>query len=559
MIHNIIDSISVIDFNILLFLGIIILLGSLGGRLFQKIKFPQVVGYIIIGILIGQTGIHIITKDLIGTMHPVNTFALGIIGFMIGSELKVSVIRKYGKQFSIILLFESLSAFLVVSALVTAIAFLILRDFKTAISIGLLLGAISSATAPAATTDVLWENKTKGPLTTIVFGLVAMDDGVALLLFAVASSIASVLLGNGGTNIGGSIFSLVYEIFGALILGSVTGFALSKLIKGFVDEDRILVYSLSSLLLLIGLSQVLNLNVILATMTVGFFMSNFAPRKSIDTFKLIQKFSPPIYILFFVLVGAELNISNLSLLAAALAGTYLFGRIGGKYIGARLGAKLSRAPKTVRKFLGMCLLSQAGVAIGLAILAEKDFAGNIGDLIVIIITTTTFIVQLIGPILVKIAAVKSGEAGLNRTEEDLLQSSSAEDLMHKGLSSIKVDTKIKNILKEYSENDEDCYPVLDDENHVHGIITIDNVKALITVNALDDVLLAHDIMEPVVRSCKKDTPAITVKEELKKYNIPGLPVLDENDKYAGMIESRSVEKYLSHKIWEMDQKAASME
>ncbi|MBN2439951.1 MAG: cation:proton antiporter [Spirochaetales bacterium] len=557
--NTIINRIPIIDFNILLFLGAILFLGSIGGRLFQKIKFPQVVGYIVIGIIIGQTGIHIITKDLINTMHPISSFALGIIGFMIGSELKIKVIRKYGIQFSIILLLESLTAFVFVSILVFIIGIFLFKDIKTALATALLLGSIASATAPAATTDVLWENKTKGPLTTMVLGLVAMDDGVALLLFSICSSIAAALIGKGTVDAGSGILLLVYEIVGALLLGSFIGSSLSKIIKGFVDEDKILVFSLSSLLLLIGISQVLNINMLLATMSMGFFISNFAPRKSKDTFHLIQKFSPPIYILFFVLVGAELNVSHLTFLVIILAALYLAGRVFGKFLGAYLGSKLSKAPPTVRKYLGLCLMSQAGVAIGLAILSEKIFAGSIGDIIIIVITTTTFVVQLAGPPLVKLAAIKSGEAGLNVTEDDLLTSSTAADLVFKTFPAVESDTTIKEVLNIFSQNENHYYAVVDREKFVQGIITIENLKSLIMTESINEILVAHDIMEPVVRSCLRETPAVTVREELKKYKIPCMPIVDKDGHFIGMVEERSIDNYISGKIWELNKTLESLE
>ena len=168
-------------FNVILLLGIVLSLGTLGGRLFQFLKIPQVVGYIVIGILLGQSGLKLIGPDSIDNLRYFSSFALAIIGFMIGGELKISVLKKYGKQFTWILIFEALTAFIVVSCFVSLAAWFLFHDLRLAVSLGLLLGAISSATAPAATTDVLWENKTKGPLTSTVLGLVAMDDGVALL------------------------------------------------------------------------------------------------------------------------------------------------------------------------------------------------------------------------------------------------------------------------------------------------------------------------------------------------------------------------------------------
>jgi len=307
------------DLNVILLVGIIVFFGTLGGRLFQILKIPQVVGYIAVGIILGLSGIRFINNEILESLQPFNSFALGLIGFMIGGELKIGTIRRFGKQFTYILLMESLGAFILVSVFVTVVGYFLYGNLPFSISLGLLMGAISSATAPAATTDVLWENKTKGPLTTTVLGIVAMDDGVALLLFALASSIASSLLGKSDAGLVMSIVRLMYEIGVAVVLGLITGFVLNKIIRRFNDEDKILAFSLGALLLLIGLAQVLKVDMILSAMAMGFYISNYAPKRSEETFSLVGKFTPPIYVLFFVLVGAKLNILNISVIVGILA------------------------------------------------------------------------------------------------------------------------------------------------------------------------------------------------------------------------------------------------
>ncbi|MBP5740012.1 MAG: cation:proton antiporter, partial [Spirochaetia bacterium] len=161
---------SVESANLILMLGTILFLGAIGGRLFQKLRIPQVVGYIVIGILIGQSGLQVLNADVVTTLTPLSNMALTLIGFMIGGELKLNTIKKYGKQFVGILLMEAVIPFIVVTILVTAISIAITGNVPVSIAMGGILGAISSATAPAATTDVLRENRTKGPLTTIVYG-----------------------------------------------------------------------------------------------------------------------------------------------------------------------------------------------------------------------------------------------------------------------------------------------------------------------------------------------------------------------------------------------------
>ena len=416
--------------NLILLLGLIMFLGALGGRIFQKLRIPQVVGYIVIGVFIGQSGFQLLSASVITALDPLSNVALSLIGFLIGAELKLSVIKKYGKQFIGILLFEAIVPFFVVALVVLAVAYVLTRDFTTSLAMALVLGSISSATAPAATTDVLKENRTRGPLTMTVLGIVAMDDAVALILYAIASSTASILLGGGaGLSLGDQLISLLYEVGGSIVVGSLTGLALGQVIRNLMsDEGRILSFSLGALFLCTGLCTLLAFDNILAAMSLGFAMVNFAPAKTRETFSLVEKFTPPIYVMFFVLVGAKLNIWNVNAFVAVLAILYVMCRTLGKSVGARIGARLTGAPETVRRYLPFCLLSQAGVAIGLSIAAGHDFATTIGPTIMLIITATTFVVQLVGPICVKHGVTKAGECGLDITEEDLMKNSTVQDI-----------------------------------------------------------------------------------------------------------------------------------
>ncbi len=553
--ETLIKGISLSHLNILLLLGIALFGGTIGGRIFQKLKIPQVVGYIIIGIILGQSGFQIVNKHIIEILEPFNFFALALIGFMIGGELKISVLKKYGKQFTYILLFEALFAFIIVSIFISIIGYFIFDDFKISIALGLLLGSISAATAPAATTDVLWENKTRGPLTSTILGIIAMDDGVALLLFAISASIAGALLGSVTESLSLSLLHLLYEIGFALITGILFGYTLSKLLKKYHEEDRVLAFSIGAILLLIGLSIILKVDMLLAAMTMGFVVINFTPRKSEATFKLVDRFTPPIYILFFVLVGAKLNIRNISFLVALLALIYFIGRTIGKSLGAFWGAKLSNSAQTVQKYLPYCLFSQAGVAIGLSILAGQKFSGEIGNTITMVITTTTFIVQLIGPSFVKYAVGQAGEIGLNITEEDLIEKSKAADIIDRERPELKEDMSIKEILSIFSENDYFYYPVKNRKNDLVGIVSIDNVKNTFLAYQLTDLLVAHDLMEPVIASCSPETSMKEVHDILKHNQLECLPVIKKDKKLYGLIETRSIQRLISKKLFELRKKA----
>lgn len=286
-------------FDILFLLGLALFSGTIGGRLFQRLKIPQVVGYIVIGIILGESGLRLFDQTTIMKLQHMNYLALGLIGFMIGGELKRKVIVRYGKQFAIILFFEALTAFLLVTVTIGCLAGLFLDNQRQVWALALLLGAIASATAPAATTDVLWEYKTAGPLTRTVFGIVAMDDALALILFSLAASVAGVMIGKIEASVWQAMGHAMYEIVGAIVIGVVCGLILDRLIRKYQDEDKILAISLGMVLLVLGMALTFKINLLLAAMALGCTVVNFAPARSREIFRLTDRFTPPIYMLFF--------------------------------------------------------------------------------------------------------------------------------------------------------------------------------------------------------------------------------------------------------------------
>ena len=287
--------------SILFVLGVVVFGGMIGAKLFQFFKFPQVIGYIIIGLLIGQSGFKLITSDQIKELSDLNFFALGIIGFMIGGELKADIFKKFGKQFILILLGEGIAAFLLVGTFVSIFAYLFTSDIKMSVALGVVLGAISSATDPASTIQVLWEYKTRGSLTTATTAVVALDDALALTLYGLGVSIAGILTGNGEAGLMGALGHAGYELGGAVLVGVIGGLILSLILKKAEHPDSLLGFALGAVLIIIGISEALKLDIILASMALGLTFVNLNPRRSKLTFEVVKKFAPPIYVLFLSL------------------------------------------------------------------------------------------------------------------------------------------------------------------------------------------------------------------------------------------------------------------
>ncbi len=562
--------------QIVFLLGLLIFLGSFGGRLFQKLKIPQVVGYIVAGIIVGASGFKVLGDSLISALDPVSTIALSLIGFLVGAELKIDVIKKYGRQFVGILFGETLVPFVVVSCLITLVTYILMENVFYAVSLGLLLGAICTATAPAATTDVLKEYRTKGPLTTTVLGIVAMDDAFALILYTVATSIASPLLEGKSVPVLAQLGSIAYEISGSILLGLFFGFILSQIIKGINNDDgRVLGFSLGTLFLCTGVCElakfsagpvVLKFDNIMAAMSIGFFIANFSLPKIQQLFKLVERYTPPVYVLFFVTVGARLNIWKLKPLFLVVALLYVSGRTIGKTIGARLGAKLTRAPETVKKYLPFCLLSQAGVAIGLSTAAGKDFSNTIGTEIMLVITATTFIVQILGPVCVKFGVTKAGEVGLDVTAEDILKKSKVSDVSVRGkkicsqksYAIVNENDTVGKIIGSFSHHENSNYCVRGIDGKLIGIISLEHIKEAMQIGEMGEYMLAVDIMDKQKTVCKPEMPLADAYRLFSDYDTEAIGITDDEGTPLGILEKYTVEHYLHHELLALNHKLASM-
>ena len=543
--------------NFILLLGIAVFFGTAGARLFQKLHIPQVVGYIVIGLILGGSVLKLIDIEVVMSLSPLNMFALGIIGFTIGRELKLDIFRRYGKQFVIILISEGVFAFVAVGLLTGLVAYLFTHDLNRSMAMGVVLGAISSATAPAATVDVLWEYKTRGILTRTILAIVALDDGLSLLLYGFAASLAAVLLGGGHGNWAANLLMPFWEIFGAVALGIIIGLLLVFITKRIEESGKVLAFALSSILLGVGLSIILRVESILTAMTLGATLVNLLPRRSKDVFEIVGKFSPPIYVLFFVLVGARLQITGIPVWIIVLAVVYVLGRSMGKISGSWFGAYISKSPEKVRKYLGLCLFSQAGVAIGLSILASERFGGSIGETIILIVTSTTFLVQIIGPPLVKLGVKKAGEIGMNITEEDLIKTYKVSDVMDKENIVIQEHTPISEIIKIFGRTKSFYYPMLDRNNNVTGAMTIDSIRNTFANQELHDWLVALDIAEPVVAKVTPETPLSEAFETAKHFDIEHLAVVSSSDenKFVSVLNCRAARRQLSAEVLSRQEEA----
>ena len=422
-----------------LYLAFMLLVGLLSTRLMKRIRMPNVTGYIITGILIGPFVFGLLFNgfDFLGANNPdtapifyyvkriswVSTVALGFIAFSIGSSFKISTLKQVGKRVIVITVMEALGGSLFV--LVTLIGVHFIFPDLLSLPLALTLGAIAAATAPAATLMVIKQYHANGPVVRTLLPVVALDDAAALILFAILFQIAKTIALGGGIDLYVMLAKPLLEILISLGVGAVLGFIASLACRFFMSRTNRLIWAVVVIFGAIGIYYLFRqpfmggfeLSSLLTCMMAGAIFANFG-HDSGKTFEFMDRFTAPIYMAFFILSGASLDLtvfaSKSGLYVVLIALIYVVFRVGGKYLGAFTGAKITHAEPMVQKYLGFTLVPQAGVAIGLATTAGNLFGehpdtAQAGVMVVAIILTSTLLYELTGPIITKTALLKAGE------------------------------------------------------------------------------------------------------------------------------------------------------
>jgi Kef-type K+ transport system membrane component KefB len=387
--------------NTILGLGFILLAGLFSARLISGIRFPAVTAYLIIGILIGSSLLKLIPVEILNASGLISNIVLGVIAFSIGQNFYRDNFRKIGKSVIWISVLEACGAWL----LVTLVFLLILRQ---PFYISLLFGALSSATAPAATVMVIREYRAKGSFTDTLLGVVAIDDAWCLIIFAISLAISQAIYSHrlAAFFLIRVFLNSILSILGAFVSGSIIAILLSYFSRFIRTQAELLIFTLGCVLLSTGIAIWLHLSVLLANMFLGAILVNIN-KSSFSSFEVLKTIDSPLFLLFFVLAGANLEIGLLPQLGL-IGSAYLVFRMIGKVTGARLGAHISNASNSIKKYLGLGLVPQAGVALGCALVAKSDFP-NIGSMIFTTIVATTVIYELVGPLCTKYALQKAGE------------------------------------------------------------------------------------------------------------------------------------------------------
>ena len=421
--------------NFILVLGILLVLGLASTRVMKVLKLPNVTGYLIVGLLTALTCLLIdrfsnsqaLTNELISLNETVSGVALGFIALSIGEEFKFSKIKGFGFKIIIITILQALLAMVLVDVVVLIICYFLNVPLEVAIC----LGAIATATAPAATLMVIHQYNAKGPLVDLLLPVVALDDALGLIFFSISVSISKVIAVGTVPTVLSLVAIPLIEIIGSLLLGIILGLLLRVIINYFKSRNNHVITLIAFTLIGVGVCSLLNkitingshleFSNLLCCMMIGATYINIGKNTDIveRDFSLVERWTPSLFMLFFVLSGAHLVTSAKELLSSntnmlfvlVIFIGYIIARSVGKYLGAFAGCKITKRDKNTTNYLGITLLPQAGVAIGMAnqISSMEAFNGGSGSIIVTVVLCATLVYELVGPFLTKMALQKAGE------------------------------------------------------------------------------------------------------------------------------------------------------
>ena len=391
--------------NITLILGLAMAAGLLSTRLMKLLNLPNVTGYLIIGLLLGPFVGHLFSEQAISDFSILSDIALGFIAFSIGCEFKLSSLKKIGGKVVVITLFQALLTAVVVALAVFA--------FSGDVALSLTLGAIATATAPAATLMVVRQYKAKGPVVDTLLPVVAFDDAVGLIVFSVLLSISKVVATNSSLTAEAILLAPLVEIFLSLAIGAALGALLALVMRFFKSRANRLTLMITTVFLGVGLTKLFafidwySLSSLLLCMMIGAVFANMRSDSNLVV-EGVDRWTPPLFMFFFILSGAELDV-RVIVTVGLIGVVYIVARSVGKYFGAYLGALSTKSDKNIRHYLGFTLLPQAGVAIGMAKVVSEEMPSDIGVKIVTVVLCSVLFFELVGPIITKLALMRAGE------------------------------------------------------------------------------------------------------------------------------------------------------
>mgnify|MGYP001187796560 CR=1 FL=1 len=541
----------------------VILIGSLvGGRLASKLNIPRVTGYLILGLLAGPsfaklTGLPTaITPQALNELQILTDVALVLILVTIGGQFRTENLRRWHKRILYFSLAEVGLTFLLV-ALTTFIAnqFIVqyqissLGLWKTSVGFATFLGIIAIATAPAATMMVVREYEAEGPTTNAILTLVGLNNFLSIIIFGIALHFM--------LHPGAAITSLLYKLCGPLILGAAIGFIVSVWAQRLELTSEYKIITLGGVVACAAISHMAGLDPLLSGLAMGVILANSSPRWHLMQAAL-REVDYPLYVVFFVIAGANLHIETLSHIGI-IGVAYVIARIAGKTIGSYFGARIGEFDRQTGYYVGLSLLAQAGVAIGLARTLSNDWGGG-GKMIETVVLGSVIIFELIGPLAVRYGLVKAGEVPILSLLQKKAQNNAFEGLhsvvhhfrsslglpvghrlddpgdilvkhiMRRNVETIQNDTKFNELLRLIAHSRYDRFPVVDETNRFVGMIDYTEIRNLLFEPSLAQLVVASDLAAPALHAVAPEETLREAMKTLKKHqNISYFPVLDPED------------------------------
>lgn len=390
-----------LELNIFLKLGLLLSFALAGARVARKFGLPNVTGYLIGGLFLGPSFLNIMEASDSGMINFINEFALSAIAFNVGGEFLLRDLKRLGKEIFIITVAEVIGVIL----LVFGVMFFI---FNQEFAFSLIVASMSAATAPAGTLMVIQQYRAKGPLTDTILPITALDDAFGIMAFGIALSVSKLVIGGADASLM-MFLSPVIEIILSLALGFGIGFLFSRVSTKASSQEELLSIALFFIIINTGVANYLNLSPLLSGMMMGAVHINIHPNPS-RLFSTVNSFTPPIHLMFFAFAGASLDLSVLSQIG--LLGTgYVASRFFGKVLGASAGAKLAGSDPKIVKYIGLALLPQGGISIGLSMVVARELP-SISTNVITLILFSVLVFEIMGPILAKYAITKAGETNV---------------------------------------------------------------------------------------------------------------------------------------------------
>jgi len=395
----------------LLIVGVIIVLGFYAGKSTRFVRMPSIIGFMLVGAVIGPSILNILDETLQAHLSFITEIALGFVALSIGLELSFKSLKELGAGIVIIIICESFLAFFTV----TGGLYLLTGNLPLALT----FGAIAPASAPAGTVAVIQEYRASGNLTKALYAVVGFDDGLGIIIFGFVSAFVRKMILSGTTGSSLTLLTTILlplkEVGLSILIGSISALFFSLLLKGLESRRDIFILVFASVLTITGISARLHLSLILTNMVYGIVLVNSQPNSVMQKMRdELSNTMPLFFILFFILAGSNLQVRSIPALGI-IGIVYIVARSSGLMGGAWLGSMIGRAEKKIRRYLGMGILSQAGVAIGLALIVKQQFSilgaegAQIGSTVITCITATCIFFEIIGPILTRIALKKAKE------------------------------------------------------------------------------------------------------------------------------------------------------